>query len=110
MSLHKCLGVSRSTIDDWVRLREQTGAVLPQKSKPSPRRAIPDLIAFEAFALHHPHATLAQMAAAWQRETGLHLSLMAFSRALRRIGWTRKKRVFSIRSATPPSERTFKNN
>ena len=101
LSIHRTLGVSRSTIDDWLALREQTGAVLPKVRVASSRSAITDWPAFEAFAARHSGFTLGQMSAAWQSETGRKLSLVTFSRALHRIGWTRKKRVFSTPSATP---------
>ncbi len=95
MSAHKTFGVSRSTIDRWLELRERTGSL---KSNTTYRRgkapAINDLEAFGEFAERHSGCTLAQMAAAWEQETGRKLTLMPFSIALRRISWTRKKRVF----------------
>ena len=103
LSLHRTLGISRSTIDDWLALREQTGAVVPLVRVASSRCAITDWAAFEAFALRHSGCTLGQMSVAWESETGQRWSLITFSRALRRIGWTRKKRVFSTPSATPKS-------
>ena len=57
--------------------------------------------AFAAFAARQSGATLKPLAQAWQSETGQELSLITFSRALRRLGWTRKKRAFSTKSATP---------
>ena len=100
MSAHKTFGVSRSTIDRWLKLRAATGSL---KANTSYRRgkapAINDLEAFREFAGRHSGCTLAQMALAWHKEKGQKLTLMPFSIALRRIGWTRKKRVFSTRSA-----------
>ena len=103
LSIHRTLGVSRSTIDDWLALREQTGALWPKVRVASSRCAITDWTAFEAFAARNSGFTLGQMSVAWQEETGRKLSINTFSLALRRIGWTRKKRVFSTPSATPKS-------
>lgn len=110
LSIHRTLGVSRSTIDDWLALREQTGAVLPKARVASSRCAITDWTAFEAFAARRSGFTLGQMSVAWREETGRKLSINTFSLALRRIGWTRKKRVFSTPSATPKSASSSSDN
>ena len=76
LSLHRTLGISRSTIDDWLALREQTGAVRPKVRVASSRCAITDWAAFEAFATRNSGATLGQMAVLWQEEGGQGLSLI----------------------------------
>ena len=107
MQAHRTFRVSRSTIDDWLTLREQTGALVP-KARPGRRGrgAFADLAVFEAFATRHREATLGQMQVAWEQEQGQRLSQMTFSKWLRRLGWTRKKRVGATASATKPSEST----
>ena len=110
LSIHRTLGISRSTIDDWLSLREQTGAVVPKARVASSRCAIVEWPAFEAFAARNSGATLGQMQVLWQEETGRRLSLITFSRALRRIGWTRKKRVFSTPSETQLSAPSSSSN
>lgn len=111
MSAHKTFRVSRSSIDDWFKLREETGSV---KAKTNYRRGrapgIGDLQVFEEFARRHSGCTLEQMSAAWEAETGVGLTLMPFSIALRRIGikgWTRKKRVGATASAAKKADRAF---
>jgi len=94
MSAHQTFGVSRSTIDHWIKLRERTGSLKANTSyRRGPAPTIHDLDLFTVFAQRHNSCTLAQMALAWEQETGQKLTLMPFSLALRRIGWTRKKRV-----------------
>ena len=98
MQAHRTFGVSRSTLDDWLRLREAQGHV---RDKPRVRRrwgTLSDLEVFGEFAARHRGATLGQMAKAWQQEKGDQLSRNTFCLALKALGWTRKKRVFSIRS------------
>ncbi|RYD87955.1 MAG: hypothetical protein EOP50_19900 [Sphingobacteriales bacterium] len=106
MSAHKTFRVARSTIDDWLQLRAQTGSVAvvpPVRRGPPP--AIGDLEAFEEFATRHCHKTLAGLQDAWEQEKGQRLSDNTFSLAMRRIGWTRKKSVGSTLSVWGPALR-----
>ncbi len=111
MLAHKTFGISRSTIDDWFKLREQTGSVKPNTSyRRGKAPTINDLEAFEGFARRHSGCTLAQMAVAWEKETGVKLTLMPFSIALRRFSWTRKKRVGATGSSVKKSVRLLRSN
>ena len=68
--------VSRSTIDDWLRLRAEQGHVLdkaPLHTKAG--GALGDVEVFGAFAMRHSGATLKQMAEVWKHETGQELSI-----------------------------------
>jgi transposase len=101
---HRTFHISRSTINHWFALRERTGGLAPPPHRSSRTRQLEGQ-EFETFAHRHRQATLGEMAAAWQQEKGVSLSVMSFSRALRAIDWTRKKRVGVTRSATKPSGR-----
>ena len=109
MQAHKTFQISRSTIDDWLKLRQQTGKVAAQTTY---RRGVPPAIAnpeaFHAFAARHQHSTLAQMAGAWEQESGQKLSLMTFSITLRRLGYTRKKRVTAIKNAEKENAKSLR--
>jgi transposase len=92
MAAHKLFRVARSTMDDWLELREQTGSVAvvpPVRRGPGPK--IYDLAVFEEFAGRHNHKTLEQMAGLWEQETRARVSHTTVSGAMKRIGWTRKK-------------------
>ena len=107
MQAHKVFRVSRSTIDRWLQVREQTGRVSAKTDYHRGRApALADLVSFEEFVKRHDGCTLAQMAISWEEETGVKLTLMPFSHALRRIGYTRKKRAFSTLNAKPPVEKS----
>lgn len=99
MEAHRVYRVSRSTLDDWLSLREQTGAVTPLPRRAPVKQRVLSGEVFAEFAQRHAGQTLRQMALAWEAEQGQRLSLMAFSRALRRRGnvaakgWTRKKEL-----------------
>lgn len=101
---HRTFHISRSTINHWFALRERTGGLIPPPHLSSRTRQL-EGAEFETFAHRHRHATLSEMAAAWQQEKGASLSVMSFSRALSAVGWTRKKRVGVTKSETKPSER-----
>ena len=107
MEVHRTLGVSRSTLDDWLKLREQKGEVEPSRARRGPAPAIRDLEVFEEFAGRHRGCTLKEMALAWEKETGSKLSELPFFQALKRLGWTRKKRVSSTRNGTRNNVRPF---
>lgn len=107
MQAHRTYGVSRSTLDDWLRLRDEQGHV---RDKPRTRTrwgALSDQELFGEFAARHRGATLEQMAQAWQQEQGQQLSRNTFSLALKALGWTRKKRAFSIKSGGPQNARSL---
>ena len=113
MTAHKLFGVSRSTIDDWLQLRSQTGAVIgkPPQARRKPRALAGS--AFSEFAATHQGATLGQMVLLWEQQHGSKLSAMSFSRALAHLGakgWTRKKRVGVTASAMKPSARRSGSN
>lgn len=96
---HRVFHVSRSTIDEWLCLREQTGSVSPRAMRCEGTSSLRGKV-FETFVRDHAHATLGEMAQVWQQQTGVSLTAMSFSRALHRLGWSRKKRVGVTRSAT----------
>lgn len=108
MQAHQTFQISRSTIDDWLKLRQQTGSV----KAPEPRRSARGLAAqegFSAFAQRHQHSTLEQMRQAWQQETQHNVSTMSFSRALRQRGYTRKKRATSTANGAKKSAKCLRN-
>lgn len=101
MAVHKTFGVSRSTVDDWLNLREQTGQVAAKTAYYRGRRpTLEDTAEVRAFIGAHRYNTLRQMAEAWFEAHGQRLSIMTFSTTLQRLGYTRKKRATFTESAT----------
>lgn len=85
--------VSVPTIERWVRLKRDTGGLA--------RRPVPGPVAVKTAGLvavlperlaEHADATLAEQCAWWQEVSGFEVSTATMSRALTRLGWTRKKR------------------
>jgi transposase len=85
--------VSVPTIERWVRLKRETGGLA--------RRPVPGGVAVKTVGLpaalpgrlaEHADATLAEQCEWWRAVSGWEVSTATMSRALARLGWTRKKR------------------
>ena len=93
----RLLNISRNTLDLWLKRRDATGsfsAICDSHRGPSPK--IEDLETFRAFAQTHGHLTQRKMAQQWPQR----ISDRTLGKALKRIGFTRKKRPMAIVSAT----------
>ena len=85
--------VSVPTIDRYLRRRRETGGVEPTPIPGPPARKgealrgwLPERLA------RHDDATLAEHCEAFAAEAGVRVSTATMSRAIARLGWTRKKR------------------
>ena len=89
----KMFGVSRATIKRYLKQRRETGDV---KAKPhpgrSPRKFAPLQAGLAAQLEAHDDATLEVHCQLWQEQHGVRVSPSTMGRAIRRMGWTRKKR------------------
>jgi transposase len=88
--------VDDNSVYRWVERYEATGSVGARQRGSGRKPKIQDMAKFEAFARAHAHSTLKQMQAHWEEE----VSLMCLSRALKRLGWTRKKSITPTANAT----------
>jgi transposase len=79
-------GVGRDCVYRWFALYKATGTVKPRQRGGYRPAKIQDLEKFRKFAEAHRGSLLSEMAAAWGG-----VSEMCISRALKRIGWSRKK-------------------
>jgi transposase len=98
----RTLGVSEATIRRYLRLRRETGSVAP---KPPPKRPFSIGQSVQQRTLlwkqleEHDDATLDQHCQLWEGKQGVRVSISTMSRAIGRLGWTLKKRVW-----VPPNE------
>lgn len=98
----RSLGVSQPTIRRYLRLRRETGSVAP---KPLPKRlprvgaTAEQRRALRAQLEANPEATLERHREMWKEQHGVRVSVATMSRAIRRLGWTYKKRRWE-----PPNE------
>ncbi|WP_198014941.1 IS630 family transposase [Mastigocladopsis repens] len=80
--------ISRNTINLWLQRKAQTGDVKPKPRKASQQSGkISDWEKFRTFVKEHGDKTQSEMAQLWDGE----ISQRTISRALRKIGHTRKK-------------------
>jgi transposase len=92
--LKKCeaselFNISRNTINLWLQRKAETGDVQALPNRPrGNNHKIKDWEQFRAFAKTHGDKTQVEMAQLWQGE----ISERTISRALQKIGFTRKKR------------------
>src|SRR5438067_2409040 len=92
-------GVSRSTIKRYAALRRDTGGIDPRPHRGSVGKLSRDYDAvLWAQLTAHPDAILDDHCRLWQESQGMQVSVSTMCRAIRRLGWTRKKRRW-----VPPS-------
>ena len=95
--------ISRNAIHQWCQLKAETGDVKPKPRSTSRSTAkITDWEAFRAFAHQHRDQTQAEMAALWPEP----ISQRTISRALQKIGFTRKKRPTVTANGMKPNALT----
>ena len=103
-------GVSRASLKRYLKQRRETGNVLP---KPIPGRSskkyAPLAAGLVAQLQAHPDVVLDEHCRLWEEAHGMQVSTSTMSRAIRRLGWTRKKKHWVPLNATmrsgPLSER-----
>lgn len=89
---HVCqtFGISRNTLDLWLKRRESTGSLSANTDYyRGPQPKINDLKAFRTFAEKYGHLTQEEMAQLWPTP----VSSTTISQALRKIQFTRKKNL-----------------
>jgi transposase len=84
--------VSSATITRWLRLKRETGRLAP-KPVPGPVAVKTEalVVALPERLVEHADAPLAEQCAWWQEASGVTVSTATMSRALARLGCTRKK-------------------
>ena len=88
--------VSRNTIDQWLKRKAATGDFQAKTyAPPGGQHAITDWAKFRAFAEKYADKTQAEMAQLWDGE----VSQRTISRALKKIGFTRKKKRMATKNA-----------
>ena len=104
--VHQLFGVSRTTIDDWLKLRAATGSVRAKTEYYRGRAPqLADSPELRAFLDEHQGCTLAQLSNAWEAQQRQRVSVKTFHKTLQRLGYTRKKSVTGTENATPRSGR-----
>ena len=94
-------GIGRASVDRLLRRYRETGDVAAK-----PRGGNNPILVDDAWLLAHanahPDARLVDRVAAWAEHSGRVVTIATMSNAMRRIGWTHKKRHWSRVNATSP--------
>ncbi len=100
----RLLKISRPTLYRWVKQFETTGSTRPQKSIPPPQPSkIQDWQKFIEFIELHGEKTQKEMASIWG-----DVSHHTISRGLKKIGYTRKKKLTATKNAVKKAAKNFK--
>lgn len=92
MEVSQLFNISRSTISLWLKRQAQTGDCGARPNRPPGNgHKITDWEKFREFAKTHGDKTQVEMAVLWEGE----ISDRTISRALKKIGFTRKKRLMA---------------
>lgn len=104
---HVCrtLNISRNTLDQWLKRREEKGSLAPEKYQRGPKPKIDDLEAFKAFAETHGHLTQKEMSKKW----GKPVSRVVIGKAMRKLNFTRKKKLTVTKKGTSNSDKNLSN-
>lgn len=85
--------VSQGSITRWVRRHKTTGDLTPHQAPGRARTITHDQEpVLRSYLEAAPDATLATHTAQWNADHGTTLSSWTMARAIRRLGWSRKKR------------------
>lgn len=88
-------GISRNTIHQWFQLRAETGDVHPRPHNHSGHsHKITDWAQFKTFVRTHSDKTQVELAELWNEQ----ISHRTIGRALQRINFTRKKKLWLPRA------------
>jgi transposase len=87
------LGVSAATIKRYLKQRRETGTLAPKAIPGRPPKKLGPLQAELVAQLQaHDDVRLEDHCQLWEQSHGVKVSTATMSRAIKRVGWTRKKR------------------
>lgn len=101
----KLLGVSPATIRRYLKQHRETGNVTPKAIPGRPPKKLGPLQAELVAQLQaHDDVRLEDHCQLWEQSHGVRVSTATMSRAIQRVGWTRKKRRWVPRNAARRNE------
>jgi transposase len=107
IDVSRMLNISRNTLDLWLKRVEQVGdARAITHYQQGCRHKITDWQRFSEFVQQHGDKTQAQMASLW----GDKVTQQNISDAMRKIGFSRKKRPMAIENVISSNARSSKSN
>lgn len=104
----KFFNVSRRTIYEWLELRRKTGSLQAKTGYQKGRSSkIQNWNQFIDFAYTNQQYSSPQLIIKWEELTGIKVSESVMLRALKKIGFTSKKKLLIILKQVRKSEQAF---
>ena len=98
-------GVSLATLKRYLKQRRETGSLKPRAIPGRPAKKSGSLRAGLLAQLQtHPDATLERHCKLWEQAQGVRVSPRTMGRAIKQVGWTRKKSPWQPVNATRRNE------
>lgn len=98
-------GVCERSVYRWDVLEKSTGNLASGRVRSGRSGKIPIDERFEKFVKATAHKTLQAMADYWNQQAEEHVSQMAMCRAVKKLGYTRKKRRIATKKPAQTSKR-----
>lgn len=98
-------GVCERSVYRWDKQEKETGSLASGRVRSGRKGKIVIDERFEEFAKATAHKTLQAMADYWNSQAKEQVSQMAMCRAVKKLGYTRKKRPIATRKPAKNSER-----
>lgn len=91
---HVCqtFNIARTTLDDWIKLKAETGSLEQQPWQRGPKPLIKDLNAFKVFVEQASFKTITQLVPLYEQYFGEPIEYERLRRAMHKIGWKRKNK------------------
>jgi transposase len=104
----KLFKVCKRVIYNWLNLREETNSLAPKSGyQKGHSHKITDWEKFRNFAENNQHCTVNQMIAKWAELTGITMSDSVMERALHKINYTSKKKLWVTLKPTKKNVKNF---
>ena len=98
-------GVSLATLKRYLKQRRETGKLAPKPIPGRPPKKLAPLQAELVAQLQaHDDVRLEDHCRLWEQTHGVRVSTATMSRAIKRVGWTRKKKRWQPANATRKNE------
>lgn len=93
----KIFNVCRRVIYNWLSLRKVTNSLAPKSGyQHGHSHKVTDWDQFRDFAEKHKYCTCLQMTVEWEKLTGTSISESVIQRSLKKMGYTSKKKHFTM--------------
>ncbi|AMW80262.1 transposase [Acinetobacter sp. TGL-Y2] len=92
---YKTFKISWTTLDDWIFLQNTTGELKQPKINAGRPTKIKDMDVFKHFVQTTEFSQVKDLIPLFEQKFGYPILYSTLLKAIHRLGWTRKKRVFS---------------